>query len=114
MSEHRFLKSHVNILKEIPCTCQVQIDLYRSTIYTAATFQKKYADRFGINLTKVRPLFTLSHRGSDNSLLLIVFSANNIDQSIGYFYATESRLNDFVIFKNNALCLSTQSDWWKS
>mgnify|MGYP003690113861 CR=1 FL=1 len=57
------------------------------------------------NLTKVRPLFTLSHKGSDNSRLLIVFSANNIDQSIGYFYATESRLNDFVIFKNNALRL---------
>ena len=57
------------------------------------------------NLTKVRPLFTLSHRGSDNSRLLIVFSAKNIDQSIGYFYATESRLNDFVIFKNNALRL---------
>ena len=33
------------------------------------------------NLTKVRPLFTLSHRGTDNSWLLIVFSANNIDQS---------------------------------
>ena len=25
------------------------------------------------NLTKVRPLFTLSHRGSDNTTLLIVF-----------------------------------------
>ena len=35
-----------------------------------------------INPFKVRPLFTLSHRGSDNSPLLIVFSANNIDQSI--------------------------------
>ena len=58
-----------------------------------------------VNLTKVGPLFTLSHRGSDNSRLLIVFSVNNIDQSIGYFYATESRLNDFVIFKNNALRL---------
>ena len=57
------------------------------------------------NLIKVRSLFTLSHRGSDNSRLLIVFSANNIDQSFGYFYATESRLNDFVIFKNNALGL---------
>ena len=33
------------------------------------------------NLTKVRPLFTLSHRGSDNSPLLIVFSANYIDQT---------------------------------
>ena len=35
----------------------------------------------------------------------MVFSAINIDQSIGYFYVTESRLNDFVIFKNNALRL---------
>ena len=33
------------------------------------------------NLTKVRPLFTLSNRGSDNFPLLIVFSANYIDQS---------------------------------
>ena len=55
------------------------------------------------NLTKVIPLFMLLHWGSDNSLLLIVFSANNIDQSI--VYVTESRLNDFVIFKNNALRL---------
>ena len=47
------------------------------------------------NLTKVRPLFMLSHRGSDNSPLLIMFSANNIDQSIGYFYATESRPKRF-------------------
>ena len=61
--------------------------------------------RIANNLTKVRPLFTLSHRGSDNSRLLIMFSANNIDQSIDYFYATESRLNDFVICKNNALRL---------
>ena len=37
--------------------------------------------------------------------LITVFSANNIDQSIGYFYATESRLNDFVILKNTALHL---------
>ena len=28
----------------------------------------------GDNLTKVRPLFTLSHRGSDNSPLLFVFT----------------------------------------
>ena len=34
------------------------------------------------NLTKVKPLFMLWHRGSDNSPLLIVFSANYIDQSI--------------------------------
>ena len=32
------------------------------------------------NLTKVRPLFKPSHRGSDNSPLVFVFSANNIDQ----------------------------------
>ena len=38
-----------------------------------------------LNLTKVRPLYTLSHRGSDNSPLLIVFSANYIDQSIVTF-----------------------------
>ena len=31
------------------------------------------------NLTKVRPLFILSHRGSDKSPLLIVFSANYSD-----------------------------------
>ena len=37
------------------------------------------------NLTKVRPLFMLSHRGSDNSPLLIVFSAKYIDQSIVTF-----------------------------
>ena len=40
-----------------------------------------------------------------NFPLLIVFNANNIDQSIVYFYGTESRLNDFVIFKNTALRL---------
>ena len=34
-----------------------------------------------LSLYKVRPLFTLSHRGSENSPLLIVFSANYIDQS---------------------------------
>ena len=83
-------------------------------------FRIKRLFPFYTNLTKVRPLFTLSQRGSDNSRLLIVFSANNIDQSIGYFYATESRLNDFVIFKNNALLLKyaiwlveimVQCDW---
>ena len=42
------------------------------------------------NLTKTRPLFTLLHRGSDNLPLLIVFSANYIDQSNRDFYATES------------------------
>ena len=38
-----------------------------------------------LNLTKVKPLFTLSHRGSDNTQLLIVFSANYIDHSIVTF-----------------------------
>ena len=33
------------------------------------------------NLIKVRPLFTLSHRGSDDSSFLIVFCANYIEQS---------------------------------
>ena len=41
----------------------------------------KYTFHVLINLTKVRPLFTLSHRGSNNSPLLIMFSANYIDQS---------------------------------
>ena len=35
-----------------------------------------------INLTKVRPLFSLSHRESVNSPLLIMFSANYINKSI--------------------------------
>ena len=65
----------------------------------------------------------LSHRGFDNSPLLIVFSANCIDQLIIYFYATESRLKDFVIFKNTALGLKyaiwlvdimMQCDWKKA
>ena len=43
-----------------------------------------------INLAKVRPLLTLSHRGSENFPLLIVFSANYIDQSICEFCAFES------------------------
>ena len=33
------------------------------------------------NLTKIRPLITLSHRGSDNTPFLTVFSAKYIDQS---------------------------------
>ena len=42
------------------------------------------------NLTKVGPLFTPSHRGSDNSPLLIMFSANSIDQSIVTFIRLSS------------------------
>ena len=52
---------------------------------------------FTSKLTKVRPLFTLSRR-SDNYPLLIVFSANHIDQSI-------VTLTTFVFFKNTALRL---------
>ena len=40
---------------------------------------------------KVRPLCTLSHRGSDYSPLPIVFSANYINQSNRDFYATVFR-----------------------
>ena len=57
------------------------------------------------NLTKIRPLFTVLQRGCDNTQLLILFSANYIDQSIITFYATKSRLNDVIIFKNTALHL---------
>ena len=42
-----------------------------------------------ISLTKVRLSFTLSHKGSDNSPLLIVFNANYIDQSNRDFSTTE-------------------------
>ena len=45
-----------------------------------------------INLTKVKPLFSLLHRGSYNSPLLIVFSTNYIDQSNRDFYASEGIL----------------------
>ena len=41
------------------------------------------------NLTKVRPPFMISHMRSDNSLLLIMFSANYISQSNCDFYVTE-------------------------
>ena len=42
-----------------------------------------------LKLTKVRPLFTLLHRGSDNYPILIVLSANYIHQSNRDFYANE-------------------------
>ena len=46
-------------------------------LYMSSSSQAKPLIR---NLTEVRPLFSLSHKGSDSSPLLIVFSANNIDQ----------------------------------
>ena len=96
-----------------------------------------YIETFTITcyLTEVRPLFTLLHRGSDNSPLLIVFSANYIDQSNRDLYATESiskaltfdiliwveymsevtqkisNKSTFIIFKNTALCLKYATDY---
>ena len=61
--------------------------------------------RYNLTKLKVRPLFMLSHRGSDNSPLLIVFSANYIDQSIVTFMPLKVRLTTFLIFKNTALGL---------
>ena len=67
-------------------------------------------------ISKVRPLFTISNRGSDHSPLLIVSSGDNIDRSKNLdFYVTEgisealtvdlSTKVTFIIFKNTALCL---------
>ena len=89
------------------------------------------------NLTKVIPLFTLSHRGSHNSPLLIVFSANYIDQSnwnfmclkvfwcmkyeVLTFWPFRSEKNtcpkwhenvNFIIFKNTAMRLN-YAFWFK-
>ena len=49
------------------------------------------------NLTKVRPLFTIMHRGSENAPLLDVFSAYYIDQSNRDFYAYE-RFSEALTF----------------
>ena len=49
------------------------------------------------NLTKVRPLFSLSHRGSDNSPLLVVFNAyysRNLYSTSWYF--VWSMLSDWL------------------
>ena len=50
-------------------------------------------------LTKVKPLFTLLHRGSDSSPLLFVFSANYIDRSNRNFIC----LNVFRIYPRRPL-----------
>ena len=61
---------------------EIKIHVYIKT----EIVQQKKKDSFSFNLTKVRPpLFMLSHRGSDNSPLLIVFSANYIDLINCYF-----------------------------
>ena len=84
-------------------------------------------------LTKVRPLFTLSHRGSDESPLLIVFSANYIDQLNCDLYSTTWYFGSFdqvdhmpevtqkcnnkttlIIFKILHSDWNRQSDWSKS
>ena len=74
------------------------------------------------NLTKVGPLFTLLHRGSNNSPLLIVFSANyivqlnrnytclKVFQKFWHFDLTtcprwHENVN-FIIFKNTAMHLN--------
>ena len=55
-------------------------------------------------LTSVRPLFTLLYRGSDNSPLLIGFSANYIDQSNRNFHATEGSRKFFTFWSEQTTC----------
>ena len=62
--------------RKLEYSCQSITDVEKGFSYGIILFQ------VSSNLTKVRPLFTLSHRGYDNSPLLIVFSAYDIDQSI--------------------------------
>ena len=50
-------------------------------------------------LTKTRPLFTLSHRRSDNFPLLIIFSATYINQSIVTFMRLKVGQTTSVLFK---------------
>ena len=88
------------------------------------------------SLTKLRPLFSLSHRGSDNPPLLIMFNAYYIDQSKCDFYSTtcyfesfdlliwvdympevtqnEKNKMTFIIFKILHSIWNTLSDWSKS
>ena len=51
-----------------------------------------------VNLTKVTSIFALSHRGSDNSPLMIVFSAYYVDQWNRDFYATEGISETFTFW----------------
>ena len=62
------------------------------------------------NLTKVRPPFTLSHSGSDNSPLLIVFSANYIDQSNCDFNATEGISEALTFWRFDLSTLHARGD----
>ena len=61
-------------------------------------------EEYGINnLPKVRPLFTISHRGSDNSPLLIVFNDNYIDQSNCDFNSTTFMFEKIICLSNPRL-----------
>ena len=55
--------------------------------------------RWRYNLTKVRPLFTLSHRGSDNSPLLIVFMWTWYELCVSIYYVMIST-NRIAYFKH--------------
>ena len=71
------------------------------------TCTSKLYSRFQYNLTKIRPLFKLSHRGSDNSSLLIVFMWIFYELCICILH------HDFdqsAYFKHSAAFWS----WWKS
>ena len=58
--------------------------------------------RYNDNLTKFRPLLTLSHRGSDNSPLLIVFGGNYIDQSnVTFMWPKQFGSFDLLIWVNH-------------
>ena len=56
------------------------------------------------NLTKVRPLVTLSHRGSDNSPLLIVFKWTLYDLCL-CIYCIMISTNQIAYFKRSAVVL---------
>ena len=56
------------------------------------------------NLTKVRPLFTLSHRGSDNSPLLIVFKWTLYELCLCIYYIM-ILTNQIPYFKRSAVFL---------
>ena len=68
--------------------------------------------QFTCKPTKVRPLFTLSHIRSDNYPLLIVFSANYIDQSIVILndfrhlqkYCTSFKICHLIGRNHDAIC----------
>ena len=79
---------HQNVTRKLYGIYQIHFWLIvfpRWNLHTSGIYNKPYIKRLTIirHPTKVRPLFWLSHRGFDNPLL-IVFSANYIDQSITF------------------------------